>query len=386
MSSNKNTILHVTDKGGLGGGETNLLNQLKFSNQIRFTPIVVCPTEGQITEKLDQLKIRKQIVPFKPVERSGKIFFRFPVKALLKFCSIINKEKINIVHANDFHSMVVTAIGAKLNKIPIVWTCHGWWPTGKHTGVFINHFADKVIAVSGFVKNKLMKEGFVNPNRIIQIPLGVDLSKYSELSSGETVRHEFRIGKDVPLIGMIGRFQKIKGHHIFVNMAIEISRTNPNVHFMIVGSEVFGNESESDYGREIQDSIMKDGLNERIILTGFRHDIPQILKALDVLVVPSEVETFGMVVVEAMAAGVPVVSCAKGGPEEIINDGESGFLIPKQDPVLLSQKVLYLLDNPHVKKAMGLCGKQTVSRKYRIEDQVKKIEFLYTQLAGSKLQ
>ena len=126
--------------------------------------------------------------------------------------------------------------------------------------------------------------------------------------------------------------------------------------------------------------IRQSGIEEKIFLTGFRQDIPQILKSLDVLVVPSEVETFGMVVLEAMAMGVPVVSCAIGGPTEIVEDGENGFIFEKQDSIELAGKVKSILDNPVLKKTLEINGKKTVAQKYQIVDKAQKIEAIYEML------
>lgn len=365
---------------GLGGGETSLLNHLSKLNKEIFYPIVICPKEGELSDELTKKGIRVEYSAVNPIRRYGKLVTIYPLRQTLKFLNLLRKEKIQLINANGFHAMAVIAPAAKLCGIPLLWTCHGWWPTGRLTGMFINIFVDKIIAVSNFVRNKLETEGYVHPSIIERIPLGIDLTKFGDQKPSDMIRCEFGLNKNTPLIGMIARFQEIKGHHIFVQMAAEICKFHPETRFMMVGAEVFGRASESDYAHKVYEMIRAFRLEANIILTGFRSDIPEILGALDVLVVPSEVETFGMVIFEAMAAGVPVVSCAKGGPEEIIEDSKNGFLILEQNPIRMAQKVLYIVENPHVKKTMGVFGKKTVSRNYRIEDQVKKIESRYIKL------
>jgi glycosyltransferase involved in cell wall biosynthesis len=373
-------ILYVTDIVGLGGGETSLLNHLDNLDRSKYLPIVLCSNTGMLTDELINREIEVNIIHWKQIKRISNRTIYFPYMSFLKLVVFLKKRCVDIIHPNSFNAMAVIAPAAKLCKLRVVWTCHGWWPTGKFTGKFINFFVDKVIAVSGFVENKLLKEGYVNSPKIIQIPLGIDSRRYSNSNPGEALRRQFRISKNSPLVGMIGRFQKIKGHHIFVEMAAELSRTHPKVRFVMVGSGVFGKECESDYGREVQELICKSGIKEKIHLTGFRQDIPQILKSLDVLIVPSEVETFGMVVLEALAAGVSVVSCATGGPTEIIENGENGFIIDKQDPIELAVKVKFLLDHPDIKKTIEKNGRKTVRQKYQIIEQVKKIEAIYEKL------
>lgn len=373
-------ILYISDIVGLGGGEISLINHLSNIDRNKFLPVVLCPKTGMLTDELLKIGIETKIVYWKRIRKLFGPIIYYPFFSFIRLLSFLKKESVDVVNANSFNAMMLIAPAAKLLDIPMIWTCHGWWPTGKATGFIINNFVDKVIAVSGFVKDKLLQEGFIKPNKIVQISLGIDLLKYSNLNSNEDVRHEYRISKNAPLIGMIGRFQKIKGHHIFIKMAAEIIKTYPKAHFMIVGSEVFEDVKEAEYGREINGLIKNNGLDEKIVLTGFRYDIPQILKALDVLVIPSEVETFGMVVLEAMAAGVPVVSCAKGGPREIIKDGENGFIINDQTLSELAQRVIFLIENPQIRKTMGLNGMRHVAAHYQIGNQVEKIESLYLSL------
>jgi len=373
-------ILYLSDMVGLGGGEISLINHLSNIDRNKFLPVVLCPITGMLTDELLKIGIETKKVYWKRIRKLYGPILYYPFFSFIRLLSFLKNESVDVVNANSFNAMTLIAPAAKLLDIPMIWTCHGWWPTGKASGIFINHFVDKVIAVSGFVKNKLLMEGFVTSQKIIKIHLGIDHSKYSNVGSGKAVRREFHISKNVPVVGMIGRFQKIKGHNVFVRMATEIIKKHYNVQFMMIGSEVFGDSSESDYGREIHNLIMKNGLGEKIVLTGFRYDIPRILKALNVLVVPSEVETFGMVVLEAMATGIPVVSCAQGGPREIIQNGKNGFIINEQNHKELAKKVVFLLENPHIRETMGLNGKRHVADHYQIRDQVNKIESLYLSL------
>lgn len=373
-------ILYVTDIVGLGGGETSLLTHLDGLDRERFTPIVLCSKTGMLTDELINRGIETKIVYWGRVKRISKFIVYCPLISFLKLVFLLSKQYVDIVNVNTFNAMALTAPAAKLYRIPVVWTCHGWWPTGRLTGIYINYFVDKIIAVSNFVKDKLQKEGHVNASKIVQIPLGIDPSKYPDSKSSEAIRREFNLNRDVPVVGMVGRFQEIKGHHVFVRMAAEISKTHPHVRFIMVGSEVFGKSSESDYGREIHKLIYKHALKKNIILTGFRQDVSQILGALDVLVVPSQFETFGMVILEAMAAGIPVVSCAKGGPTEIIEDGKNGFILSDQNPKQLANRVLFLIENPQTATIMGLEGRKTITERFNSKHIINEIEGIYETL------
>ena len=368
----------------MGGGETSLLNHLKHMDRKRFQSLVVLPQSGPLTDPLSDMDIKYRIIPFPILKKVGKFYIRFPLHVTSKLYGLLKKEPFQIVHANGFNATAMAAPAAKLLGIPIICTCHGWWPTGKLTGAFINILVDKVVAVSNFVRSKLVLEGHVNPEKVVHIPLGIDPAEYDDNRARTKVRHALGFGENVPVVGMIARFQEIKGHHIFVNMANDLIKTYPETQFMIVGSEVFNNSKENEYHRKVEELIDSCNLRKKFLLTGFRSDVSQILKALDVLVVPSEIESFGMVVIEAMAAGVPVVCCAKGGPEDIIQDQFNGFLTNEQNPTTLAEKVSYLLDHPATAKIMGRRAISTVKSRFSLHIVEHMIEGLYSEMIHNR--
>ncbi|MFH1491600.1 MAG: glycosyltransferase family 4 protein [Pseudomonadota bacterium] len=377
-----NRILYTTDLTGLGGGETSLLSHLgRLSSQ--FTPILLCPGKGMLTNAIGGMGIGMDIISWK---NPGRIGFlpRYPLSAAVKVISCLRGRRIELINAGTFNSLAVVAPAAKILRIPVIWTCHGWWPARKATGGFINLFADKVIAVSQYVRKKLEAEGHVDPGKVVHIPLGIDTTKFTGLQSREAMRRELGLDMDTPLVGMIARFQRVKGHHVFVRTAAEILKKAPHVRFLIVGSAVFGKRHEQDYEKEIRASISENSLQESIRLVGFRKDIPRILSSLDLLIVPSETETFGMVLLEGLASGVPVITSAKGGPEEIINNAIDGYLLNEQDPVLIAQKALTLIENPVLRARMGRKGRESVLRKYDIGLTVEATESLYRELLRKK--
>jgi len=378
----KLNILYITDNVGLGGGETSLVDHLVNLNKDRYCPVVVCPDEGELTAELVRCGIRVEIVHFTLVKRYASAFVKYPLDVTYELFKRLKREQINIVNANGFNCMLIIAPAVRMSNVPLVWTCHGWWPSGKITGMFINIFADKIIAVSGYVKNKLINEGNVKRSKIVHIPLGIDLARYNDIRSDNCLRQEFNLDLESPIVGMIGRFQRLKGHMTFVIMASEICKRYPQMKFLMVGGEVFGDRAEYEYGEEVREYIHDLRLENNIVVTGFRRDIPRILGCLDVLVVPSEVETFGMVILEAMAAGVPVISCARGGPREIIKNGGNGFIIDGQDSKQLAEKVLQVIESPSLMLDIIVNGKNTVRELYQIKDQVGKIESLYLELMG----
>ena len=128
----------------------------------------------------------------------------------------------------------------------------------------------------------------------------------------------------------------------------------------------------------------KLNISNNVVFTGYRNDVPQILHNCKVLVIPSWNEPFGRVVIEAMAAGIPVIGVNTGGPKEIIQDGISGYLIPPYNPSAIAEKIIYFYYHQSIGEKMGENGKKIVKKKYNIESYTKNIEKILLEIAGNK--
>jgi glycosyltransferase involved in cell wall biosynthesis len=179
-------------------------------------------------------------------------------------------------------------------------------------------------------------------------------------------RRELGAAEADVLIGVFGRLQRWKGQDVFVKAAGEVARARPNVKFAIVGGSVFGLEPEFLEGLRKQASV--EGLADKLIFTGFRTDVPRLMAACDVVCHTSRVkEPFGLVIVEAMAVGRPVIATAGGGPSEIIASESDGVLVPPDDPAALGRAMLALVDDPQRRRAIGARGRELVRTRFSID-------------------
>jgi glycosyltransferase involved in cell wall biosynthesis len=370
-------ILYITNLVEFGGGEKSLLTLIKKLDLTKFRPFLLCPSRGRLVEEAENINVEVKIIKFSRLKRYFKAIPYISPLVIIRLVQYLKKEKIGLIHCNSFSAFLLGGIASKMVNIPVVWTCHGWWPAEKLTGFFINRFAGRIIAVSEIVRKKLIGPGFVNPNKVSLIHLGIDLNEFSPTPRGDKIRKEFHLNFGVPVIGMISRFQPIKGHKYFLEAAAKIKQISPQTKFLIVGGRLFDRKGDKNYDKEILNWIKQMNLEGDVILTGFRNDIPEILAAIDMLVLPSLQESFGVVLIEAMAMEKPVVATNVGGPREIIEDNVSGLLIPPQDPSALSEAILSLLKDKEKPRKMGLKGRKRVESKFDSDLQARKIELIY---------
>jgi len=188
--------------------------------------------------------------------------------------------------------------------------------------------------------------------RAIGIPSPADIDRFAGIRSvpGESLKIKFGFAPKQPLIGIVGRLQSWKGMHVFVEAMAEIFENIPLCQAAIVGGP---HDLEPDYATWLATEIQRRGLQDRIRMVGKQRNVPEWMQAMDVIVHASDREPFGIVVVEAMALGKPVIATKPGGPEEIIEDKKSGLLIPFNDPHALAEAILFYLRHPAIAREMG---------------------------------
>ena len=171
----------------------------------------------------------------------------------------------------------------------------------------------------------------------------------------QEARTELGLPQDRPIVGIVGRLQRWKGIHVFVEAIGRVRRSCPDVCAVIVGGE---HNLEPEYANEIANLIRKRNLHGHILQAGYQGNVPHWMQAMDIVVHASDVEPFGMVIVEAMALGKPVVAGDEGGPREIITEGEHGLLAPYGDSKALADSILAYLTDPSLAKRVGAAARE----------------------------
>ncbi len=252
--------------------------------------------------------------------------------------------------------------------IPPIWTCMGWWfhPKFWQRGFFRRSAAT-------FAHSRAIKDGFLGsppfmpPEQIEVLYPGVDIQRFNPSASGMKVRFDAGIEQDAPVVALVARFQDVKGHDVFQAMARQVALQIPEARFIVAGENT-QTSADNIYKTHILETAQNDQLlRNRLKYLGFRADVEHVLAAADVVVCSSQFESYGVVNVEAMASGKPVVSTNRGGPSETILNDETGFLVPPNDPASLAARVIELLRDAELRKRMGAAGRARVEAMFSAE-------------------
>ncbi len=217
--------------------------------------------------------------------------------------------------------------------------------------------------------------------KTLTIPSGVECAYYDGVHArAQAVRASLRaslgIPATAPVIGLIAHFWGMKGHTTMVDALLRMRARFPELRCLFVGEDFLHGQ--------IQRYVAAHGAAPMVIFTGFRRDVAELLAVLDIFALPSEWEGLPMTILEAMAMRKPVIASAVGGIPELVNDGETGLLIPPKDPAILADKLMYLLDHPEIAARLGQAGYERVRRHFAIDQIVARTEATYAALIDEK--
>lgn len=295
--------------------------------------------------------------------------------AHLRFLQRLRQEKIDVIHAQLQHATVFAALARRLNGIPVAITrhvVHDDTTTGKrarlvqaeHTA--IRHGVDVFVSVSQAALDVSAPAIGIPMDRCQVVYNGIDVNRFKLDSDKRALRDQLDLPQDSMLVTMVGVMRPGKGQ----TYAIEAFKSLPDVHLVLVGDG------------ELADDLKAQAAGmDNVHFMGTRKDIPEILNASDVFILPSDIEALPTVLIEAGAAGLPVIASDVGGISEIIVDGTTGILIPPARPDMLAEKIRYLAENPQMADEMGDEAYRTIHSKFTVERQAQQLTDLYKQLA-----
>jgi len=237
-------------------------------------------------------------------------------------------------------------------------------------------FCDHIIAISDDMRQRAQRLQRIPPRKITTIYSGVDLAPFAHPADRVGVRREFRLPADVPLVCTVGRLCEQKGVDDFLYAAAIVHRQMPQVRFLVVGDGPLRGELESLAARL--------ALNGCLIFTGHRGDVAQLLLASDVFATATHWEGFGKVNVEAMAAGLPLVSTNVGPIPEVIDGYRGAILVPPRDPPAMAEALLTMLRDLPAYARWGEAGREMARQRFGVDKQIARTVQLYERLLADK--
>lgn len=368
------TILHAIETGGPGGAETVLRDLVSNLDPARFRSLVVLPEGSWLPSQL-----RERNVPHFIVNSRAWYDLKLP-REMIK---VVRGEQVDLIHSHlpdqNFYSCLV----GRLMRRPVVVTYHGapWLSEGDGArrafkSWFVARSANAVVTVSDYLKSLFTGAGFP-AKRMTRIYNGVDLSRFTSAGSSR-LRAELGCPATARLVGMVANLRRAKGYEYFVRAAAKIVADFPEIHFVAAG------EIDERIGARIRGLIQELGLEGKFSLLGFRPNVAEVLKDLDVFVLSSVSEGLSIATIEAMAAGKAVVVTRSGGPEEIVEDNETGLLVPAANADTLASGIGELLRDPAKARRLGENARAAVERTFSMKRMVADYEAVYLNLLASR--
>jgi glycosyltransferase involved in cell wall biosynthesis len=296
-----------------------------------------------------------------------------------KFAGYLKRNRIQIVHSYGFYSNVFSVPPACLVRAPVVITSirdtgDPLTPMQRRVQKAICGFSDHVLANSNAVRDRLVADGY-NPDKIGVIQNGIVIPEPSDSSARGFFHREFGLPENARLIAVVSRLNPLKGIEYFLEAAAILAARFDDVYFPIVGDGI-----DPEYTAGLKDHAARLGLGRRVIFTGFRLDISAILPDLLISVLPSLSEGLSNVLLEPMAAGVPVVATNVGGNPEVVEEGVTGILVPPRDPAALADAVGTILENQGLAIRFGASGRRRVEVYFSLDRMVQDTQKLYFEL------
>ncbi len=358
------------------GTQQFLLELLKRIDRTRFDPVVMSTLRtGELLSDIESLGIdvhefgTGRTLP-SPATISG----------LFRAVRFLRRERVDVLNCMLGLITLMGPFVGRLAGVPVVLNNQrnlSYWLHGRFREAvyrFVNRrLVDAVLVNSAAAERELLDRFGVPANKVVSVGTGVDLRRIADARVGEGLAGELGIaGRTV--VGIVAKLSPVKGHEHFLRAAAGIAKARDDVAFLVVGDGP-RKEMLTEMAKELE-------IEDAVVFAGARDDVPSLLKLMDVFVLSSLSEGSPNAVLEAMAAGLPVIATDVGGLPDIVIDGESGILVPPGDSEALEKAIMELLKDPERAAAMGRVGLANAADKHDIEKVVRRVEGIMDRLLG----
>lgn len=366
------TVLQLIESWGPGGAETIFVDLSSGMSDRGWTTLPAVPREGWVSRKLHQ----RDLEPVLTGEDYGD---GWDVRYLLRLVSEIRQNEVDVVHTHLFGSALYGGLAASVCRIPTVSTFHGHWDLREATGYrrikipIVNRICDRKVFVSEPLQHTCVDEYGMDPEGSTVIENGIDTGRFRPRDD-DGFRDELALDGSDFLVGAIGNVRPAKNHEMLLRVAAALADDVDEIHFVLVG------DHEGKGFERLCRERSRAGLEGRVHFVGFREDVERVLNSLDAYVLTSDSEGFSLTTVQAMASAVPVVATRCGGPEELIDDGRTGFLVDREDDSAMAEVLNRLRADPELRARIGKESRAEAERRYSVTRMVEEYERLYREV------
>lgn len=354
-------ILHITSPKTWRGGEQQLLYLAEELKALGFYQVVMCPFNSEVHQYCLKKHVN-HVTYYKGFSANPMVAFR-----VSQTCK---RENIDMIHVHDSHAHNFAVLSAVLTglDLPIIVSRRVDFPvsdSGMSSYKYNHPQIAKIICVSNAIK-EVMMPSIADHRKLTVVHSGIDLDKFKKKKLHDVLRKEFDVPDDYLLIGNVAALAPHKDYATFLRTAKRLVDAGIKAKFFAIG--------EGNCRREVMEQIAELGLKNEVHLTGFRGDIVEVLPELDIFLITSETEGLGTSILDALAAGVPVVATKAGGIIEIIEDQKTGLLADVKDDEALAKAVTQLAENQELRAKYISAGKEKVKQFAKSETAKKTIE------------
>ncbi len=359
--------MHTESSLGWGGQEMRILREMRNLDRETFLPLLACQPNSGIAGKakeqgaaVDFVKIRGNIDPL----------------AIFQFIRLFRLRSVDIVHTHSNADSWNAALAARFlrHRPRVIRTRH--LSASFNNRVIYSFMADRVVTTGEYTRTYMIREKGIDPERVVAIPSGIDLTRFDPVATQGNLRGELGIGADTPVFGSASVFRRKKGYDFLLAATPRILSVHPSAKLLLVGE----GPQEKNLRRRIEELRIEGA----VILPGFREDMPRVLNTMDIFVFPTLEEAFPNAIMEAMAMKRPVVASRVGGVPDIVHDGETGYLVEPGDPSAIAEKVSTLLQNQSLREKIGEEGRRFVEKNCSHNIMVHRLEGVYRDLMGNR--
>lgn len=370
MTTQPRRVLHTNFLHGWGGQSNRILTECAGLAALGWEILISAPSDSQLVAraKLQGLGVDERI-GYAGL-KSGAL------RDIMMMRQLLREFRPDIVHLHGGKDSWLfagaTALGCPVPLPVVIRTKHNVFPVKDHA---LNRWQygrlfDSIVCLSAAIVEQMRAKPYVDPEKLVQIPSAIDPERFRvPAGTRDRVRQEFGFEEHHVVIGMNGRLRPEKGHDILIRAIPAIADQFPLARFLIVGSGGLA----SQLSRQIDGT----GYSDRVIMAGFREDVPDCLAAMDIYVQPSRSEGQGTTIVEASAAGLPIVASRTGGIPDVVVDGETGILVEPESPSALADGMRRMLQDAGLRARFGKAAQARAADKFSVSTMIARTDELY---------
>lgn len=369
-------VAYISATSQVGGAEVSLCTLIQGLDRACFEPVCLLPEKGPLYDRLLRLEVDVETIPMETRRRRRPVGFWLSKKKIARWLTRLQPD---IVHVNSFWAPELAIPAAVSAGFPVVYHIRDFYDHLDEGRLRAFRQCNLLLCITQCVADAIKR---ISPDLPLEVVYNaVDIEKFQIAEPVAEIRQ--RAGwQNAFIVGVASRLSPEKGQETFLKAAGIIARSYPDARFLIVGGSQFS--LKEGFEQDIRYRVEQLGLAGKVLFTGFVQNMPDYYKSMDVCVLASDWEPFGRTVIEAMAAGTPVVATMSGGPEEVIENGVNGLLVPPSDPDAMAEAILDLYKRPDLRQSFAKKGVETVRSRFGLE-QARQFEAIYRKIVQEKV-